>query len=90
VESGYQRAELSGEAIRTLGNSVEESSEVALQIAATSQQQMIGMDQIGSAMESIRQASQDNVGGTRQVDLAARNLHQLGLKLKSLAGQFKL
>jgi len=90
VESGYQRAELSGEAIRTLGNSVEESSEVALQIAATSQQQMIGMDQIGSAMENIRQASQDNVGGTRQVDLAARNLHQLGLKLKSLAGQFKL
>ncbi|MDP3848330.1 MAG: methyl-accepting chemotaxis protein [Pseudomonas sp.] len=90
VESGYQRAEVSGEAIRTLSSSIEESSEMALQIAATSQQQMIGMDQIGSAMENIRQASQDNVGGTRQVDLAARNLHQLGLKLKGLAGQFKL
>ncbi|MDP3848329.1 MAG: methyl-accepting chemotaxis protein [Pseudomonas sp.] len=90
VESGYQRAEVSGEAIRTLSSSIEESSEMALQIAATSQQQMIGMDQIGSAMESIHQASQDNVGGTRQVDLAARNLHQLGLKLKGLAAQFKL
>ena len=90
VENGYQRAEVSGEAIRTLGSSIEESSEMALQIAATSQQQMIGMDQIGSAMENIRQASQDNVGGTRQVDLAARNLHQLGMKLKGLAGQFKL
>jgi hypothetical protein len=41
-------------------------------------------------MESIRLASQDNVGGTQQVDLAARNLHLLGLKLKGLAGQFKL
>jgi methyl-accepting chemotaxis protein len=90
VENGYQRAEVSGEAIRTLGGSIEESSEMALQIAATSQQQMIGMDQIGSAMENIRQASQDNVGGTRQVDLAARNLHQLGMKLKVLSGQFKL
>ncbi|MES2818180.1 MAG: methyl-accepting chemotaxis protein [Pseudomonadota bacterium] len=90
VESGYERALASGEAIRSLGNSIEESSEMALQIAATSQQQKIGMDQIACAMENIRQASQDNVGGTRQVDLAARNLHQLGLKLKGLAARFKL
>ncbi|MFI8743809.1 methyl-accepting chemotaxis protein [Pseudomonas sp. NPDC077186] len=90
VEGGYQRAQSSGEAIRTLGGSVEESSEMALQIAASSQQQMIGMEQIGGAMESIRQASQDNVAGARQVDLAARNLHELGVKLKGLAAQFKL
>jgi methyl-accepting chemotaxis protein len=90
VEVGYQRAQASGEAIRSLSSNIEESSEMALQIAVTSQQQMVGMDQVASAMESIRQASQDNVGGTRQVDLAARNLHQLGLKLKGLAEGFKL
>ncbi|MGH8353979.1 MAG: methyl-accepting chemotaxis protein, partial [Pseudomonas sp.] len=90
VEVGYERAQVSGVAIRTLGSSIEESSEVAMQVAATSQQQMVGMDQIGSAMENIRQASQDNVGGARQVDLAARNLHQLGQKLKVQAGKFKL
>jgi methyl-accepting chemotaxis protein len=90
VEVCYQRAQASGEAIRSLSSNIDESSEMALQIAATSQQQMVGMDQVASAMESIRQASQDNVGGTRQVDLAARNLHQLGLKLKGLAGRFKL
>ena len=90
VEIGYQRAQASGEAIRSLSSNIEESSEMALQIAVTSQQQMVGMDQVASAMESIRQASQDNVGGTRQVDLAARNLHQLGLNLKGLAGRFKL
>ena len=90
VEVGYQRAQASGEAIRSLSSNIEESSEMALQIAVTSQQQMVGMDQVASAMESIRQASQDNVGGTRPVDLAARNLHQLGLKLKGLAGRFKL
>jgi methyl-accepting chemotaxis protein len=90
VEAGYQRAQTSGEAIRSLSGSIETSSEMALQIAATSQQQLIGMDQVASAMANIRQASQDNVGGTRQVDLAARNLHQLGLKLKGLAARFKL
>ncbi|WP_439858597.1 methyl-accepting chemotaxis protein [Pseudomonas sp. MBLB4136] len=90
VESGFERAQSSGDAIRALSSNIEASSEVALQIAATSQQQMIGMDQIATAMASIRQASQDNVGGTQQVDLAARNLHQLGMKLKSLASRFKL
>ncbi|MEX6504028.1 methyl-accepting chemotaxis protein [Pseudomonas zhanjiangensis] len=90
VETGYERAQSSGEAIRTLSSNIEASSEVALQIAATSQQQMVGMDQIVTAMASIRQASQDNVGGTQQVDLAARNLHQLGMKLKGLAGKFTL
>jgi methyl-accepting chemotaxis protein len=90
VEIGYERARSSGEAIRSLSDSIEQSSEMALQIAATSQQQLIGMDQVASAMENIRQASQDNVGGTRQVDLAARNLHQLGLKLKGLSARFKL
>ena len=90
VEAGYQRAQASGEAIRSLSGSIETSSEMALQIAATSQQQLIGMDQVAGAMANIRQASQDNVGGTRQVDLAARNLHQLGLKLKGLADRFQL
>ncbi|WP_218281529.1 methyl-accepting chemotaxis protein [Pseudomonas sp. LPB0260] len=90
VESGYARAQSSGDAIRTLSSNIETSSEVALQIAATSQQQLVGMDQIVTAMASIRQASQDNVGGTRQVDLAARNLHQLGLKLQGLASRFSL
>ncbi|WP_219920312.1 methyl-accepting chemotaxis protein [Pseudomonas sp. Q2-TVG4-2] len=90
VETGYERARVSGESIRTLSGSIEESSDVALQIAATSQQQMAGMDQVSSAMDYIRQASQDNVGGTRQVDEAARNLHEVGLKLKTLTSRFRL
>lgn len=90
VEVGYERARVSGESIRTLSVSIEDSSDVAQQIAATSQQQMVGMDQIASAMEYINQASQDNVAGTRQVDLAARNLHEVGLKLKTLTSRFRL
>ncbi|NQD93747.1 methyl-accepting chemotaxis protein [Pseudomonas sp. CrR25] len=90
VEMGYGRAQSSGEAIRSLSRDVEASSEMALQIAATSQQQMVGMDQIATAMVSIRQASQDNAGGTRQMDQATRNLHELGLKLQGLANRFTL
>ncbi|MBS7724538.1 HAMP domain-containing protein [Pseudomonas lalucatii] len=90
VESGYERAQSSGEAIRALDSSIVESNEMALQIAVTSQQQMIGMDQVANAMASIREASQSNVSGTRQMDQATRNLHELGMKLQGLVAQFKL
>ncbi|WP_024303751.1 methyl-accepting chemotaxis protein [Pseudogulbenkiania sp. MAI-1] len=90
VEAGYERSQFSGEAIHTLTDSIDTSNDVALQISATSQQQLTGMDQVASAIDNIRQASQDNVAGTRQVDQAARNLHQLSLRLQQQASLFKL
>ena len=90
VDSGYRQAQSSGAAIRTLADNIEESSSAALQIAASSQQQLVGMDQVASAMESIKQASQDNVAGTRQAEQAARTLHQLGQRLKDRISQFKV
>lgn len=90
VESGYDQAQTSGDVIQTLGDRIEENSEIATQIVTSSQQQNIGMDQIAQAMENIRQASQDNVSGAHQVDEAAKSLNQLGQKLQSLAARFKL
>lgn len=90
VESGFERARQAGHAIQTLSDRIDESTGVAMQIAACSQQQKIGMDQIAQAMESIRQASQDNVVGARQVDVAARSLNQLGLKLQQIAKKFSV
>jgi methyl-accepting chemotaxis protein len=90
VESGFERARQAGHAIQTLSDRIDESTGVAMQIAACSQQQKIGMDQIAQAMESIRQASQDNVVGARQVDVAARSLNQLGLKLQHIAKKFSV
>ncbi|ABC30576.1 Methyl-accepting chemotaxis protein [Hahella chejuensis KCTC 2396] len=88
VDGGYQQAKLSGDSIRMLADSIEESSGAALQIAASSQQQLVGMDQVASAMESIKKASQDNVEGTKQAEQAARNLHQLGVRMQNRIAQF--
>ena len=61
-----------------------------MQIAASSQQQLIGMEQVAQAMENIKQATQQNVAGTRQAEQAAHNLNELGQKLKELAGRYKV
>jgi methyl-accepting chemotaxis protein len=84
VEEGTQQSDAAGEAIRVLAESIVEAAQAALQIAASSQQQMVGMDQVALAMENIKQASSQNMAGTKQAEVAAQNLHELGVKLKQL------
>ncbi len=90
VEAGVKRSAEAGESIRLLADSVTEAAQAAVQIAASSQQQMVGMDQVALAMENIKQASMQNVSGTKQAEVAAQNLHALGQKLKQLAEQYKV
>lgn len=90
VDTGYKQAQTSGNVIQTLSERIESNNDMATQIASSSQQQNVGMDQIAQAMENIRQASQENVSGAHQVDEAARNLNQLGQKLQSLVARFKI
>jgi methyl-accepting chemotaxis protein len=90
VEAGVKQSEEAGQAIRMLTESIAESAQAATQIAASSQQQLVGMDQVVGAMESIKQASAQNVAGTRQIETAAQNLHSLGQTLKQLVEQYNV
>jgi len=90
VEAGERQSGEAGEAIRVLADSVMESAHASTQISASSQQQSVGMDQVALAMENIKDASNLSVTGTRQVELSAQNLHELGQKLKQMVEQFKL
>jgi methyl-accepting chemotaxis protein len=48
---------------------------------------MVGMDQVALAMDNIKQASTQNVAGTRQAEVAAQSLHELGVKLGAMIGR---
>lgn len=88
VEIGFQRSQVSGKAIASLNQCLIDSSTMAIEIASTSQQQNLGMDQISEAMENIHQASQDNVRGIQQVEKAVHNLRQMGQQQKQLMEEF--
>ncbi|MBI1988571.1 MAG: methyl-accepting chemotaxis protein [Betaproteobacteria bacterium] len=90
VEAGVKQSTEARESIRLLADSIGEAAQAATQIAASSQQQMVGMDQVALAMENIKQASVQNVAGTKQAEVAAHSLHELGQKLKQLAEQYKV
>lgn len=89
VEAGIQQSGEAGESIRLLAEVIEDGADAAFQIAASSHQQAVGIDQISAAMQSIKQASTQNVSGARQTEIAARNLHELGLKLKDLLQTYR-
>ena len=90
VEAGTRQTEVAGEAIQALAGSVNEAAQAATQIAASSQQQLVGVDQVAGAMESIKQASAQNVAGAKQLETAARNLNDLGQRLKQMVERYKV
>jgi len=90
VATGVKQSAEVDEAIRALADTIAEAAQAATQIAASSQQQLVGTDQVALAMESIRQASTQNVAGTKQAETAAYNLADLGQKLKQLVAQYRV
>jgi methyl-accepting chemotaxis protein len=89
VEAGVNQSSQAGESIRALSESVSEAAQAATQIAASSQQQLTGVDQVASAMNSINQASARNVASAVELESAAQNLKGLGHKLKQAVDRYK-
>ena len=90
VEEGLKQAMQSSEAIKVLADSTAEASQVAVQISASSQQQVVGMDQIGKAMENINLAGTQNVASVKQAEASAKSFHEMGQKLKQIVSQYKV
>lgn len=97
TEQGTQSAELgaaqaiqAGEAIRALSKNISEAAQSVTKIAASSHQQLIGMDQVATAMNSIKLASTQNAGGMKQIEKTIRDIHLVGQTLKELVEQYNL
>ena len=90
VDAGVKLSARVSESIRLLSDSIAESAQAAMQIAASAQQQLAGMDQVALAMQNINQASTQNVASTRQAETASHSLQELGHKLKRLVEQYRV
>ena len=90
VEFGVKQSSEAGQSIQVLSASVNEAAQAATQIAASSQQQLVGVDQVASAMGSIKQASAQNADSARQLQTAAHNLKELGQKLELAIKRYKV
>jgi methyl-accepting chemotaxis protein len=90
VASGVKQCNAAGDAFRDLSVRIADAAQAAAQIAASSHQQLAGMDQVAIAMENIKQVSAENAAGSRQAETSAQDLHELGQKLRQVSERFKL
>lgn len=90
VESGVQLAGQTGGAIDLLGENIEQTSQSAVQIEATSRQQAAGIDQVFSAMESINAAISQSADSARQLENSTRDLDDLGKKIKLIVDKYQV
>jgi methyl-accepting chemotaxis protein len=90
VDAGSNKTAEAGESIQALANAITEATQASTQIAASSHQQLVGTDQVASAMESIKQASTENMESTKQLETEAKNLGELGQKLKELVEKYRV
>lgn len=90
VDNGMTLVERAGEAIRDLAGAIEEASAAAVQIAASTRQQTVGVDQLSEAMQDIRDMTATNLSSTMRVERAARELNQVARRMEVAVSQFKL
>ena len=90
VESGVQQSQVAGEAIMTLTRSVTSSSQAASIITASSEQQVVGVQQVSQAMVNIDESMRQNLEGTRQLEAATHRLEELGSNLKKLIEAYRI
>jgi len=77
-------------AIEVLTRSIADSSHEAIEITASIQDQVAGMDQISEAIENIRNAAQKNLEITHKAEKTAEDLHELGIRLKKITLQYQV
>lgn len=87
AETGVHQALEAGESIMALSTSISEAAQIVSQIAASGQQQVIGMDQVAAAMENVKIASTQNANEMRRIEGAAQNLNKVGQTLQQLVSQ---
>ncbi len=85
VDTGVHQSTKANDSIATLSDSISEAAQASVQIAASSSQQLVGMDQMKDAMGNINEASRQNVESAKQLEAAVMILDEQGAKLKTVS-----
>src|SRR5581483_10392476 len=90
VESGVGQVQRIGTNIKSLHEVIVESSSAARQIAATTNQQVIGIEQIAIAMKQISKGANEGVASAKQQKVTAQSLSQLASSLNNIVHRYRL
>jgi methyl-accepting chemotaxis protein len=90
VDHGQDLVNRAGGSIRDLAHAIEEAALAAMQIAASTRQQTIGMDQLTQAMRTIKHATTETLSTTMQVKASVQNLRDVANRVNAVLSGLKL
>ncbi len=90
VNAGSILADSAGKLIQDLSNKVMDSADAALQISASSREQLTGIEQLFQAMTDIKEAGFQNMEGAKQIEQATGDFEKMSKKLEAITGRFKV
>ena len=90
VDAGQLLVNRAGESIRDLSHAIEEAATAAMQIAASTRQQTIGMDQLTQAMRTIKHSTAEMVTSTMQVEASIQRLRRVTDSVNQLLEELRL
>ncbi len=89
VRAGVEQSTRAGESIERLAAGVEASAQAASVIDTSSEQQVVGVDQVAQAMINIENVVRANLDSASDLSDAAVRLQDLSRHLKSLVERYK-
>ena len=90
VEEGYRVANEAGDRLREIAQIVTQSAEYAVNISRATQQQVRGVEQVGSAVNSIAGATEASQVQINQGRKTAQRLEELSSELSANLARFRL
>lgn len=90
IEAVMGQSVAAGGVVRELSGTLAEAVQAASQILVSGQQQVIGMNQVAGAIESIRLASAQNAEGARAIQDSSRSLDGVGRDLQVIVDWYKV
>ncbi|MFA7227887.1 MAG: methyl-accepting chemotaxis protein [Melioribacteraceae bacterium] len=90
VEKGKQLADKAGDSLTQIIKGSDEVVDMAMQVAAASEEQSATSEQISKNIEGISNVTQESTAGIQQIAKASEDLNRLTLSLQELVGHFKL
>jgi methyl-accepting chemotaxis protein len=89
VISGLDQSRVTEDAIKSLAENVTGSAQAATVIQASSEQQLVGMEQVVSAVSNIENAVQNNIISIETLEASVGKLDDLGTALKALVEKYQ-
>jgi methyl-accepting chemotaxis protein len=83
-------ADKAGQTIGMLDGAIAESSTAAKQIAASTRQQAVGVDQIWQAMREIDKIVNEGASGIRQLEGASKNIKEMADTMTALTARYRV